>query len=153
MLLRVYIPALCLVHGALALSHESDDSRLDNHVLRSGRQYTSEIEVLAVSGQANNNLAMIIGQNNNNNTSNRANSNAMNDTAEFDPLTRRLADVEARGFKSSTYLSWEDPEGCPPPLPECTDCGGRMISWHRDMVDPSTRCAGVSPSFRLNDSD
>ncbi|KAG9526937.1 hypothetical protein KCV07_g439, partial [Aureobasidium melanogenum] len=98
------------------------DPRLDSHVLRSGRQYSPPIEVLALSGQANNNLAMMTGQNNNNNTattsnqanndlammmgqedndntSNRANSNAINDTAEVAPRTRRVAELEARGFQ------------------------------------------------------
>lgn len=145
MLLRSYIPALSIVHRAVALSCKND-ARLDTHGLRSAREYISQIEVLALSGQENNNNDTIT-------TLNQANSNATNVTAELHPRTRRVAELEARGVEFSTYLSWEDPEGCPPPLLQCTDCGGRMLSRHRDMVVPTTRCVGVSPSFRLDDSD
>jgi hypothetical protein len=70
MLFQSYIPALVLAHGAVASSQDNHGrpGKSYNHVLRSGRQYsTPQIEVSAASGQANNDVAMMTGQQNNNN--------------------------------------------------------------------------------------
>lgn len=146
MLLQFYIPALSLAHGVVASSY----ARSYNHMLRSGREYSSpQIEILAVSGQA-----MMPGQENNNNnntvtTLDQANNNATNDTAELDPYARREAELEAARIEFSTYGYWEDPEGCPSLQPKCEDCGGLMVLYHRDVLNPSPRCSGVSLSLFL----
>jgi hypothetical protein len=135
MLSQSYILALVLAHGAFASSNKYADPY--SHVLRSGRQYsTPQIEVSAVLGQTNNDVAMMTGQqnsdnntvatldqeNNNNNTVttlSQANSNAEDDTAERSYRTRLLAELEAAGTEFSTLLYAEDPEECPPVRPEC----------------------------------
>lgn len=153
MLLQSYVRAMLLVHGAVAFSYKND-ARLDKHVLRSGREYSSQIEVSAASGQANNDLALMMGRQNNNDTAttrNQADSNAANDTAELDPRDRRPAELEASEIEFRTYLCWDDTEGCPAGLPECQDCGGLMLLWHRDVLNPSPRCSGVSFFHFLED--
>jgi hypothetical protein len=66
MLFQSYILALVLAHGAFALSNKYADPY--SHVLRSGRQYsTPQIEVSAVLGQTNNDVAMMTGQQNSDN--------------------------------------------------------------------------------------
>lgn len=91
-----------------------------------------------------------MGQQNNNNTAttlDQANSNATNVTAELNSRARRIAEFEAAGIEFSTYGYWDDPEGCPSLQPKCEDCGGWMVLYHRDVLNPSSRCSGVSLSF------
>jgi hypothetical protein len=159
MLFQSYIPALVLAHGAVASSQDNHGrpGKSYNHVLRSGHQYsTPQIEVSAASGQANNDVATMIGQasNNNNNTvattTEQGNSNAMNDEAEAWRISKleALAKLEAAGTEFSTYFYCEDPEECPPVRPKCEDCGGMTELHHRDVPQfTSTRCSGVSLSF------
>ncbi|KEQ76934.1 hypothetical protein M436DRAFT_60731 [Aureobasidium namibiae CBS 147.97] len=148
MLLQYYIPALLLAHAAAASSYRDRLAGPYNHVLRSGREYPSQqIEVSALSGQTSNVSAMVTGQGNNNNntasTLDQTNHNATNDTARLDSRARRLAELDAAGIEFSTYLYWENPEACPSREPECKDCGGEMLLWHRDELVPSSRCSGL----------
>lgn len=88
-----------------------------------------------------------MGRQNNNDTAttfSQADSDVSNYTAELNARARRLAELEASGIEFSTYLYWDEPEGCPALLPKCKDCGGLTVLWHRDVLNPSSRCSGVS---------
>jgi hypothetical protein len=154
MLLQLYVPALLLTHGALASSNKGNPPPVD-YLLRSGREYSApEVDVLAVSGQTNNDSAMMTSQENHNNnntaiTSDQTEPNAWSRRAALEQHPRRLAELERAGVVFSSYLYWEDPEGCPSLQPECEDCGGLNTLWHRDVLVPSPRCSGVSLFFRF----
>jgi hypothetical protein len=154
MLVQSCIPALIFTYGAVASSHKyAQPSDPYRHVLRSGREYsTPQRRFPAVSRQVNNDVAMMTGRENNNNTMimgqeiskdtiiptiQQADSDAANSAAEPSPRRRQF----------STYLFMESPEGCPSLQLECKDCGGHKLLGHRDEVAPSVRCSGVRLSF------
>jgi hypothetical protein len=155
MLLQSCIPTLFFAHGAIASSYKGNTSPVDD-LLHNGHEYSApQIEVLPVSSQTNNDLAMMTSQENDNYHSNttgitldQIERNASNTPGSYHPeRMERLAELESAGIEFSPYLYWEEPEGCPSLQPECEDCGGMNKLWHRDVLVPSPRCSGVSFSF------
>jgi hypothetical protein len=153
MLLQSCIPALFFTCGAIASSYKGSTPPA-GRLLSSDREYAApQIEVLAVSDQTNHDLAMMTSQandnnNNTNTTPDQTERNASNNTGRYyRERLERLADLERAGIEFSSYLYWDEPEECPALEPECKDCGGLNVLWHRDGLQPSARCSGVSLSL------